>query len=493
MKLRLEKPTELKQKAVKGLIWSGAQIWGGQIISFVVILVLAHLLEPKAFGLLAYASVFISFIQIFVDQGFGDAIVQRTQIESGYLDTAFWTNLLSGIILTILCFAFSEHIGDLFQEPQITSILHWLSISFFLLGLSGVQQSILRRELAFKQLAIRSLISSITGGIVGIIFAAMGFGVWSLVAQNLTNNSVGVIVLWNISSWRPRFAFSRNGFRDLFAFGSNIVGINILNFINRHADDFLIGYFLGPSALGFYTIAYKLLLTLTKALTGVTNAVAFPAFSRIKDEPERMRSIFCQAIRYTSLISFPIFIGIAILSSELIPAIFGPNWYSSIPVMQALAFIGVLHSVFYYNASAVLASGKPSWRLGVTLVSGVSNIIAFGVAVRYGIVAVAVAYVIRGYVLAPLEIWVVKKAIGLNIKIYLRQFYVPLVASITMVFVIMGLKYFLNKTLVYQLIIPILVGGSVYICIVQFIMPTIRQQVTNLLWILLPKWFQKRA
>jgi O-antigen/teichoic acid export membrane protein len=480
---------ELKQKALNGIVWSGAQIWGGQVISFIVLLVLTRLIKPESFGLVAYASVFIAFIQMFLDQGFGDAIVQRAVLERGHLDTAFWTNLLTGILLTIACYASSGLIADFFHQPQLTPVLHWLSISLTILGLCAVQQAILRRKLDFKKLALRSLIASIAGGIVGVVLAIMGFGVWSLVAQTLTNAFVGLLVLWNVSSWRPRFYFSKNYFKDLFSFGSNIVGVNFLNFLNRHLDDILIGYFLGPTALGFYTIAYKLLRTMTSGLTGVTNAVAFPAFSRLQNDPKRMRDAFYRAVQYTSLISFPAFIAVAVLAPELIPTLYGPNWYPSIAVIQVLAFIGVLHSVFFFNASVLLAAGRPSWRLGVAIMNAISNMIAFSIAVRWGIVAVAAAYVIRGYVLAPVEIWVVEKAIGLNIKLYLRQFFVPLASSAVMVFAILGLRYLLSTAVVFQLMILGLVGGAVYLSVVQLIMPSIRRQVAGFLGIVLPQWF----
>ena len=479
---------ELRQKALKGVVWSGARIWGGQVISFVVLLVLSRLIKPESFGLVAYASVFIAFIEIFLDQGFGDAIVQRAVLETGHLDTAFWTNLLAGILLTIACYASSGSIAEFFHQPQLTPLLHWLSLCLTVMGLSAVQQAILRRELDFKKLALRSLIASIAGGIVGVVLAIMGFGVWSLVAQTLTNAFVGLLVLWNVSSWRPRVYFSRTCFKDLFSFGSNVVGGNFLNFLNRHFDDILIGYFLGPTALGFYTIAYKLLRTMTSALTGVTNAVAFPAFSRLQNDPERMRNAFYGAVQYTSLISFPAFIAVAVLAPELIPALYGPNWYPSIAVMQVLAFIGVLHSVFFFNPSALLAAGRPSWRLGVAVMNAISNMIAFSLAVRWGIVAVAAAYVIRGYVLAPVEIWVVKKAIGLDIRLYLRQFVVALASCAAMVVAILGLRYFLSTAVVFQLMILGLVGGAVYVSVVQLIMPSIRRQVAGFLGIVLPQW-----
>jgi O-antigen/teichoic acid export membrane protein len=486
---------ELRQKAAKGLIWSSANVWGGQAVSFVVMVFLSRLIKPEAFGLVAYASVFITFVKIFTDQGFGDAIVQRYEINEKVLDTAFWTNALTGGLLTFVCILGAGSVADLFHQPQLAPILAWLAPVFILSGLISTQEAILRRELSFKKLAIRSLIAIAAGGIVGISMAFAGFGVWALVAQNLTSGFVGLLVLWSVSHWRPGFHFSKMYFKELFSFGSKIVGINFLNFLNTHSDDFLIGYFLGPIALGYYTIAYKLMTTMVSTLTGVTTAVAFPAFSRLQKDPDKMRRAFYQVTYLTSLISFPAFLGLAVVAPVLIVVVYGPQWTPSIPVMQILAFISVIHSIFFFNASVVLAAGKPLWRLGVTLMNAFSNVIAFFLVVRLGIVAVAAAYVIRGYLLSPVEIWVVHKVIKLDIKLYLRQFIGPFVSSFVMAIVVGIMKYLLKDAigLSVELIVLVLTGCIIYLLSIQLISPSLRSQLLELFWLVLPDSFRKKA
>jgi PST family polysaccharide transporter len=486
---------ELRQKTATGVFWSGAQVWGGRMISFVIFVVLSRHLSPKEFGLVAYALVFIAFVQVFLEQGFGDAIVQHADLQREHLDTAFWTNLLTGILLTLLSISLASLIASLFRESGLTIIIRWLSLTFILAGLSSTQQAILQRQLAFKPLAIRSLIATSAGGVVGIVLALLGFGVWSLVAQNLISGFVGVVILWKVSLWRPRFHLSKLHFFELFRFGINMVGIKVLTFLNRNSDNFLIGYFLGPTILGFYTIAYKLLIVITDLLTGVSTSVAFPTFSRLQNDPERMRRAFYKATHYTSLISFPVFIGVAVLAPELVVALFGPQWLPSILVLRVLSFIGILQSVFFFNYSVVIAAGKPSWRLRITLMNAVSNVIAFAVVVRWGIVAVAAAYVVRGYLLSPIEIWVLKKVIDLDIKYYLKQYIAPLAGSVAMVLALAGLKIIVSDSLnqYIRLIIYILSGGGIYLLVVQFVEPSIWQQMLELLRLATPKWIWKKA
>lgn len=478
----------LKEKAITGVAWSAIENCGRHAITFVVFLVLARLLEPDDFGLVAIAGVFVAFVQVFRDQGFADAIVQRDKLKPEHLNTAFWTNVGVGVFLTVLGIVLAVPVASLLNQPQLAPIIRWLSLTLLFAALSGVQQALFRRQLAFKVLAIRSLVAVVAGGVAGVIMAVMGCGVWSLVGQQLVNGFVGLLVLWWSSDWRPKVRFSIKHFKELFGFGINVVGINALNFLNRRSDKLLIGYFLGPVALGYYEVAYKLLLTLTQLLTSVTSTVAFPTFSRLQKEPERLRQVFYRVTQLTSLAAFPVFFGITVIAPELVVAVFGEKWVPSVPLMQVLALIGILHSVYYFNNALIRAAGKPSWSLGLTALNSLINVIAFAIAVQWGILAVAVAYVMRGYLLAPLPIWVVKKLIKLNVWTYVRQYVVPLVGSLVMVATVAGFKHFFGSFigLVLLLVICIILGASVYAVIILLIAPQLSRQIIDIAHLAIP-------
>jgi PST family polysaccharide transporter len=434
----------LRQKAALGVAWSVIQKWGREVITFITFVVLSRLLPPDAFGLVAMAAVFTAFIEIFLDQGFGAAIIQRSDLDGEHLDSAFWTNVVTGILLTIGSLAVSGLVAGFYHETRLTPILRWLSLSFILVSLSSTQIAILQRRLSFKSLAARSLVANLVGGIVGISMAFAGFGVWSLVGQSLANSLAAVIVLWTASKWRPRFRLSRKHFMDLFGFGISVVGEKILLFFTRRSDDFLIGYYLGPTMLGYYTIGYRLLLVLIRLVTGITNSVAFPTFSRIQGDPIRIRRAFYKATQYTSLLAFPAFIGLAALAPELVPTLFGEQWTPSIPVMRVLALIGILQSVLFFNGSVIKATGKPAWNLGIMFLTTVCSVIGFLIAVHWGIVAIAVSFVIAGYLVAPVSYAALYRLIKVDIKTYLRQFLAPLLASLLMVAAIQGLKFIIE-------------------------------------------------
>ena len=481
----------LRQRAAKGFFWSLIQKWGRAAITALTFVVLSRLLTPEAFGLVTLASVFIDFVEIFLDQGFSAAIIQRPEVDRKHLDTAFWISILTGAVLTMGNIAASGYIATFFHEPRLALVLRWLSLSYIVNALSTTQLAVLQRKLAFKNLAARSLAATTIGGVVGIGMALAGFGVWSLVGQNLVRGIAAAVILWSSSDWRPGFNVSVERYKELFHFGISVVGNNLLNVTIRHADDFLIGFFLGPIWLGFYTVGYRLLLIIIRLVTEITNTVAFPTFARIQHEPERMRRAFYKVTQYTSLLSFPIFIGLAVLAPEVVPAVFGAKWAPSIPVMQVLSLIGILQSVLFFNGSVLRASGKPNWELAIMTLNAFCSVLGFLVTVKWGIVAVAASFVVTGYLLAPVSYMAVRKLIHIDLRTYLWQYMPPLAASLSMVAVIMGLKYLLKDqslNIYLQLTIYLLSGGLTYLVIIGLIARQLYQQVLELVSIVLPKW-----
>ncbi|NJN10971.1 MAG: MOP flippase family protein [Richelia sp. RM2_1_2] len=474
----------LRQKAFQGVIWSVIESWGSRIISVSIFFLLARLLDPKAFGIVALASVFIDFVQLFIDQGFSQAIIQRENLEQEHLNSAFWINLGIGLLLTILTLSFADFIANGFNEPALTPVIRWLSVGFLLSSLSKVQEAILQRELNFKALASRSLFASVISGIVGVTMAFMGWGVWSLVSKLLIFAIIQTILVWWVSDWRPTFKVSLAHFKDIFSFAINILGWRIFNFLNRRSDDFLIGYFLGTTALGYYNIAYRLLIMITELLVGVSQRVAMPAFSRLQAEPQRLRNAFYKVTQFTSLISFPIFLGIAALAPQLIRLSLGEAWNQSVPIMQILAFAGILHSISDFNDSIMFAVGKPSWNLKFKVLSSVVTLSCFFVAVRWGIVAVSLAYVISSYLLYPISIWLVYKLIKLDPKKYVEQFKVSFFATVFMVSSILGFQYMIANSINMNMLLSVslssIIGLFVYLLSVYLIQPSLIKKIIKM-------------
>src|SRR5437762_8688077 len=260
----LDRPqASLKSRVVRGVFWTSMDSWGRQVLAFVLYAALARLVGPESFGLVALGVVYVAFVEIFVTQGFGTALVQRKTLEDGHLNSAFWISLIMAAALTLATVLLAERVAIIFAEPRLAELLRWLSVSLVLMGLSAVPQAALTREMAFRALAVRSLLATLTGGVVGLAMAWQGFGVWSLVEQQLSGAAAGVIVLWWATTWRPSFPPSMPHVRDLYGFALSIAGNNLLWFGTQRADQTLIGYGFGAAALGPYALASRCIQLMT--------------------------------------------------------------------------------------------------------------------------------------------------------------------------------------------------------------------------------------
>lgn len=472
----------IRDQAIHGAFWSAIQNWGSQAGTLIFFFILARLLSPDAFGLFALANVFLAFMQIFLEQGFSQALIQRQTLEVEHLDTAFWTSLCLGILLTILSFLGANTVADVFDQKELAPIIQGLSPLFLISAFGGVQRSLLERQFAFKAVAARTLIGTLAGGVVGVAMALIGYGVWSLVGQQLTNELVAVLVLWKMSDWRPGLRLSISHFKDLFDFGINILAFNFFNFFDTRSDDFLIGYFLGIVALGFYSIAYKILDAMTQLLVNATTQVALPTFSRLQEDLEQFRKAFYTATRLTSVIAFPAFLGVASLAPELVTALFGEQWLPAVPVMRILSIAGLMRSVSFFQGSVFMAMGKPSWRLWMAVLNSLTKFIGFLIAVRLGIIAVAWSYVISSLMIFPVGQWAISILIKISLLKYFRQFVTPLICSIAMVAMIFIAKLMLDGLtgIFLPLLVCGIVGAATYTLTIRLIDPKLFDKIVGI-------------
>jgi O-antigen/teichoic acid export membrane protein len=411
-----------------------------RLVGSVVFVVLARLLDPKAFGTVALASVFVVLLSLLVESGLGEAVIQRKEVTRSDLDSAFWVNNATGVGLALLMTACAGLLGALFDQPELAPVLRVLSLVFVFAALASVPQALLRRELRFRELALRGFAATLAGGAVGVGMALAGLGVWSLVGQMLTNVVVGTAMLWLVCSWRPGRAVSRSSFVELFRFGANILGERVALFASRRSDDFLIGLVLGPVALGLYTAAYRVLLLMTEVIIWTIEGVAFPLFSRLHGDAERTKRAFYAVTQLCSAVAMPAFLALAVLAPELIRVVFGSQWTGAIPVMQVLALVGIPHAVTYFNKAVVNAGGRPNLSLRLAVLTGVVNVVGFALVVRWGILAVATSYVVCGYLLTPVSVWSVTRVLDVEVKTYLRLFVAPLTSGLVMLLSLVAAK-----------------------------------------------------
>lgn len=463
----------LRQAALRGTFWSAVQQVGDKGIQLPVLLVLARLLQPESFGLVALAVAYIELVQLFLNQGLTMAIVQRDKLLREHLDSAFWGNIAFGALLGGVTFLSADSIAALLGEARLDPIVRWLSISFLLTALSAVQAAIIRRAMKFKVLAVRTIAGQTVGGLVAIVMALSGFGVWSLVAMQLINPALGVFLLWKASDWRPRFSFSFRHYRELLAFGVTIMGVNVLSIIRRRADTFLIGSFLGAAALGYYSIARQLINGVMALLTGSVGPVAWSMLARLQKEPERLARAIYQTTELLALVTWPAFLGMAAIAPEFVPTLIGSRWLPSVPIVQAFAMVAVVTSISMLNFTAITAIGKTGWRIGLEVLVAVVTLIGIVVALPYGIVTVAWAYAACLYLLLPFELWALVRLLPITTWAYLRQHLPAVLCTAPMIGVILMLRSLLLDRLDGPVLLAVLVivGVLVYCGILFLVVP----------------------
>jgi O-antigen/teichoic acid export membrane protein len=412
----------LQRRVARGLTWTIVDIWGRQALNLIVFVILANLLLPVDFGLVALAAVFVGFAQLFVDQGLGDALVQRRVLTRSHIDTAFWAALVTGGLLTLVGLAAAGPIATVLRAPDLAPLLAVLSLSFILAAFSTIQMDLLRRELAFKSLAMRSIAAATVGGIVGIGAAAVfHLGAWALVAQQLASAVASIVTLWWVVPWRPSRRFSGEHFRELFGFGIHVVGSDLVAFLGRNSDKLFVGLFIGTVQLGFYAVAYRLQDTTQALLINIARKIAFPALASLQHDRDRLERAYFRGSRVSAALIMPAYLGLALVAPELMVVVFGRQWAEAGPVGAVLFLIGPAFTLQSFSHVLFMAVGRPDVGFRFRFLAMVANVIGFLVAVPFGIVAVAAAWVVSSYLLLPLNLHWQQRYGGMSIRGYVVQ------------------------------------------------------------------------
>jgi O-antigen/teichoic acid export membrane protein len=422
-------PEKMSHKTTMALFWSTSEIWGSQLINAVVFVVLTRLLDAQAFGLAALLAVFLFFVEFLVAQGLPEALVQRPTINQVQISTVFWFGLGVATLLCALLIALAYPIALCLRQPAFAPVLRWSSPMVILNALSRIQIAQFRRNLNFRPLALRRTCGNLIGGVCGIVLATLGAGVYSLVAMSAVAVITGVLLLWRQSAWRPSFVFSRASMKELLPYSSHSLASSLLVLVNRRSDDLIVGAVLGPVALGFYAVAYRILLMLNNTVTLVMQRVAFPALARLQNRPKRMLGAFQRIAHTASLLGFGVFSALAMLAPTIVPVVFGPHWRTSIPLMQVLAVVGLFQNVLLFNSVLFQAIGHPKCNTIFFAVNALANVLGFILLVRYGTLAIATVLLVNTIVLSPISFAMLRRKTQINLASYLRQFVPPLTAA----------------------------------------------------------------
>ncbi|MCA6073434.1 lipopolysaccharide biosynthesis protein [Fulvivirga sedimenti] len=408
--------SSLKKKSISGVIWSLLGTFSSQGIGFVISIILARLLTPEDFGIVGLSLVFISITQVFADFGFASALIQSKENTSKTYSSIFFLNLAFGLILFVLFQLFAPFLGDFYENPMTGDIIKWLSFNFILSGLSLVQQTILRREVDFKKLSIRQIISQLIGGLLGVVAAFYGLGVYSLVIQYLGTSVINTIVLWKISNWYPKFEFSINEIKRLAGFGSFFFLDRLLATISQRLDVLFVGKVFSPETLGYYSRADSTNNLVTTYSSKSITQVFFPVLSKVQDDPGKFEDIYYKVVSVICILSFFLSGVLFILGDEIIIGLFGVKWKPSVLIFQILVFKSFSFPLNSMMVNALLAKGKVKANFKLGLVRRLGRLIPLIFGLLYGLNELLWAIVIISYVLTLINIYFISSFLGLNLK-----------------------------------------------------------------------------
>ena len=383
---------DLKGRSVRG----GAVTMAAQGVRFVLgmgsTVVLARLLTPQDFGLIAMVTAVTGFVMMFKDMGLSMATVQRAEINHNQISTLFWINVVLSIGVMVVTAALAPVIAWFYGEPRLTWITLALAGAFIFGGLTVQHQALLRRNMRFGSLAFIQIISMVAGIATAIVSAFYGAGYWSLVLMQLATAIAGAIAVWVVCGWRPGLPVRRPGVRSLLAFGGYLTASNVLNYLVRNLDNILLGAVWGATSVGLYSKAYGLLMLPIRQVNGPLTAVAIPALSSLQNNPDEYRRYYVKAIAILAFLSMPLIVFVLCSAKDVVLLILGQQWVNSIPIFMALAPAALLGSLNVVTGWVFVPLGRTNRQLRCCLFGSIVTITAFFVGLRWGALGVAVAF-----------------------------------------------------------------------------------------------------
>ncbi len=447
--------------------WSFIQSWGSQLTKLGVFIVLARLLDPRDIGLVAFAMVFIQGAQSFALTGVSDALIQKKDLNQETINAVFWLNMLIATTLAVVLFFAAPFLQVWFKMEGLASVVRWICPALLLQALAAVQIAQFQRKLKMRPVALRELLASIVGGAVAIAAALQGMGVYSLVLHALVGQALGTLFLWWSSSWRPSLDVNWNDLRDLAAFSIHRTGSTAMAFLNTRLDDLFVGMFLGPAALGFYSVAYRVVRAISDISTVVTSRAAFPLFSRLQHEKPALQAAFSNVTKVSMAAACGLFGGLLLFAQEVVIVLFGNRWLLSCSAMQILCLAGVATNILNTNRTMLRACGLARREFLSYLSQVLLSLMAFYIAARFSIEAVAFAAILVQLLVMPSTLRLSMRASSTPPSMYLKS----LLAPVT-VFFAAAASALVFGVLAAGLGLPSLAGALVF-CVVYLLLTAV--------------------
>lgn len=414
----------LKGQSISGMKWSAIERFAVQGIQFVIGLILARLLTPSDYGIIGMLAIFMAISQTIIDSGFSKALIQKQDRTEVDFSTAFFFNIIVGLICYLILFLASPYIASFFNEPVLKDVLRVLAINLFLNSLAVVPVAKLSINVDFKTQSKASIGSTILSGALGIVLAYRGVGVWALVAQSVSHSFANVVLLWFLLKWKPQWKYSWESFKKLFGYGGNVLVAGIISTIYANINTLVIGKFYTPKDLGYFTRGQQFPTLLSSNLTTIVQRVTFPILSKIQDDDNRLASVYRDYIKISSLGIFFLLIFLSSIAEPLVTFLLTDKWIDAVIYLQVFCYALMFDHICVINLNLLYVKGKTNLVLRLEVIKKCIAFIILISSIPFGVFAICLSQVLYTQVAVYINTYYTGKLLNLG---YFKQLkdYIP--------------------------------------------------------------------
>lgn len=461
----------LKSKTRKGLAWSMTERFATQGVQFLFGIILARLLSPEDYGTIAMPLVFLAIAQCFIDSGFSTALIRKPELREEDLSTAFYFNVGVGLACYLVLFITSPLIADFYNTPILADLLKVTALATLFNPLCAVQQAILTRRIDFRTQAAVSLSGAVASGIAGLAMAYSGFGVWSLVCQQVGGYLIRTVLLWVMVRWKPQKAWSWESFHYLWGFGSKMLGSGLLETAYNNVYPIVIGKYYNANDLGNYTRAQQFASLPSSNVTGVLQRVTFPILSSMQDEDDRLARNYRKILKLSAFLVFPLMLMLSALADPLVRIVLTDKWEGCIILLQIICFNMMWYPIHAINLNLLTVKGRSDLFFRLEIIKKVIGVCIMCVTIPNGIVWMVSGGIVGSMISLIINTYYTGKLIRVG---YLKQMgdLLPIFGMSFAMWLVIHASFLLSSSLHVQLLLGILLGSATYLCGAKLLLKT---------------------
>lgn len=454
--------SSLKDKTVKGVIWSAVDRFSAQGIQFVFSILIARLLVPEDYGVIAMLNIFLAVSQTFIDSGFGTALIRKIDRTETDFSTVFYFNIAVAVFFYFGLFFAAPAIANFYNTPLLVPVTRVTAINLVVGSLSGIHNAKLSIAIDFKSRAKISIVSAVLTGSVGLWMAYSGYGVWALVVQTVFAGIIRTIMLWVIVKWYPKLVFSWQSFKEMFSFGSKLLASGLLDTLYNNIYTLVVGKVFSSSTLGVYAKAQALAEFPSSNITGVLQNVSFPVLSSIQNDEDKLAGAYKRFIRVSAFVIFPLMLGLSSVADPFIRLLLTDKWENTIYLLQIICFSMMWYPIHAINLNILQVKGRSDYFLKLEIIKKIQGVLILCVTVPMGIIAMSYGQVVSSLISLYLNTYYTKKLIGYGLWDQMKDL-LPIFIHSLLMWGLVLLVVNLMPTLWLKLVVGVLSGMIYYI------------------------------